>query len=220
MISLLITSFNKRKRDEYINTIIQQEEIDAFDVTRIVPETSFGIELVRDVQKKAFLKPLKSKKKIIVLEEAHITTIEAQNALLKLLEEPPQDTVMILSADNSNTFLPTILSRCVSINLNEPTNIPPEESVTKAVEEFFQIAQENIGNKLFIAQEKAKTKEELLTWIQMLLYGLRTKLLENPHQAMYLEYLEKLQNVYQTISTTNINPRMTLEHFFLSLTSK
>jgi DNA polymerase-3 subunit delta' len=61
-----------------------------------------------------------SVKRIIIVEHCGKMTHEAQNAFLKLLEEPPEDAVIILTASNSNQLLPTILSRVVVVNISKP----------------------------------------------------------------------------------------------------
>lgn len=60
-------------------------------------------------------------RRVIIVENAQNMTHEAQNAFLKLLEEPPADTVIILTADNAQHMLPTILSRVVTVRVAKPT---------------------------------------------------------------------------------------------------
>ncbi len=59
--------------------------------------------------------------RIVILEDAHTMTTEAQNALLKVIEEPPADTVIILTANNQASILATIVSRLTSLNIS-PAN--------------------------------------------------------------------------------------------------
>ncbi len=75
-------------------------------------------ELVKDIS----IRPYGSQYKIYVIEEAERLTIEAQNAMLKTLEEPPAYGLIIMLAESAATFLPTILSRCVKISL-QPLDI-------------------------------------------------------------------------------------------------
>lgn len=60
-------------------------------------------------------------KRIAIINGAHGMTTEAQNALLKILEEPPADTVLILCADQLDALLPTIRSRCQTISIMRPS---------------------------------------------------------------------------------------------------
>ncbi len=63
------------------------------------------------------IKPYSSKRKIYVIPDAHKMTEQAQNALLKTIEEPPSYAVIILITSNASNLLPTIRSRCVTLNM-------------------------------------------------------------------------------------------------------
>lgn len=90
------------------------------DVRYVVHEkpNSIGIDeireqIVNDVQ----MRPYESRYKIYIVDEASSMTPQAQNALLKTIEEPPEYAVIILLADNPETLLQTIRSRCVQLEL-------------------------------------------------------------------------------------------------------
>lgn len=72
------------------------------------------------------IKPYSSKYKIFLMNEAEKMNIQAQNALLKTLEEPPEYGIIILLTSNINALLPTILSRCVVLNMR-----PVSDSLVK-----------------------------------------------------------------------------------------
>ncbi len=99
---------------------------DIITVTHEKPN-SIGIEdirsqLVEDVQIKPYIGP----RKIYIMPEAEKLTLQAQNALLKTIEEPPAYAVILLLTSNIETFLPTITSRCVKLSLR-----PVEETMVK-----------------------------------------------------------------------------------------
>lgn len=71
-------------------------------------------QLIGDMQ----IKPYKSPHKIYIIDEAEKLTVQAQNALLKTIEEPPEYGMIIFLTANSDIFLPTIISRCVMLNLH------------------------------------------------------------------------------------------------------
>ncbi len=86
--------------------------------------TSVGVEDVReqiinDVQ----VKPYSSKYKVYIVEDAGKLTPAAQNAFLKTMEEPPDYAVILLLTENVNVFLPTIISRCIVMNLKPLSEI-------------------------------------------------------------------------------------------------
>lgn len=90
------------------------------DIQIISPiKNTVQIEQIRDLKKNIFQKPLREKFKITVIEEAQKLTAEAQNALLKILEEPPAHSVIILESSSKEEILPTILSRVITLRTSE-----------------------------------------------------------------------------------------------------
>ena len=95
---------------------------DIIEVTHEKP-ASIGVEDIRgqlcgDIQ----IKPYSSPYKIYIVDEAEKMTVQAQNALLKTIEEPPAYGVIMLLTTNADAFLPTILSRCVTLKLRPVKN--------------------------------------------------------------------------------------------------
>lgn len=82
-------------------------------------EKSIKIEQIRLMNSKIYEKPIISNKKVYIINNAETMTKEAQNCLLKTLEEPPEYAVIVLIGTNENMFLNTIRSRCVKINFNK-----------------------------------------------------------------------------------------------------
>lgn len=83
------------------------------DLTWIGPEgRNLKVSEIRAAEQRLRLRPLEGSRKVLVLERAHTMTPEAQNALLKTLEEPPGDATLILTTSRPNVLLPTVRSRC------------------------------------------------------------------------------------------------------------
>ncbi|MCI8655145.1 MAG: DNA polymerase III subunit [Clostridia bacterium] len=78
-------------------------------------EKSIKINQIRDIQVKISEKPIISQSKVYIINNADTMTQEAQNCLLKTLEEPPEYVTIILIGSNENNFLATIKSRCTKI---------------------------------------------------------------------------------------------------------
>lgn len=90
------------------------------DYTYIEPEeTKIKIDQIRNIQVKVSEKPIISKNKVYIIDNADTMTIEAQNCLLKTLEEPPEYVTMIMIGTNENNFLTTIKSRCTQIHFDK-----------------------------------------------------------------------------------------------------
>ena len=111
-------------------------------------------QIVNDV----LVKPYSGKYKIYIVPDAEKMTAAAQNALLKTIEEPPAYAVILLLTTNAESFLPTILSRCVTLNLKAV----PDEKIKKFLMAHYQIpdyqadvcvafAQGNVGKAIQLA---------------------------------------------------------------------
>jgi len=83
------------------------------DVLWIEPEgAQIRIEQIRDLQQRVAYRPLEGSRRCVVLDRAHDMTLPAANALLKVLEEPPEGNVMVLIARSTSVLPPTVVSRC------------------------------------------------------------------------------------------------------------
>ncbi|MFL5658800.1 MAG: DNA polymerase III subunit gamma/tau [Ktedonobacteraceae bacterium] len=100
---------------EPCNECQQCREITAgnsFNVIEIDAASNRGIDSIRDLREKVMMPPSTGKYKVYVLDEAHMLTTEAFNALLKTLEEPPGYAIFVLATTDVHKMLPTVLSRC------------------------------------------------------------------------------------------------------------
>jgi len=100
---------------EPCNKCQQCREITAgnsFNVIEIDAASNRGIDSIRDLREKVMMPPSTGKYKVYVLDEAHMLTTEAFNALLKTLEEPPGYAIFVLATTDVHKMLPTVLSRC------------------------------------------------------------------------------------------------------------
>lgn len=116
------------------------------DFIQIKPDGKvIKIEQIRQMQEKILEKPIVSDKKVYIIDDADLMTKEAQNCLLKTLEEPPKFAVIILVLSNDSKILNTIKSRCMRIFFEKLKN---EELNKYAVENFdkSQIKQSMIEN--------------------------------------------------------------------------
>jgi DNA polymerase-3 subunit gamma/tau len=103
------------KDGEPCNECLQCREItsgNSFNVIEIDAASNRGIDNVRDLREKVMMPPSTGKYKVYVLDEAHMLTNEAFNALLKTLEEPPPYAIFVLATTDVHKMLPTVLSRC------------------------------------------------------------------------------------------------------------
>lgn len=82
------------------------------DLVEIDAASNRGIDEIRELKEKVNYTPNKGRKKIYIIDEVHMLTKEAFNALLKTLEEPPEHILFILATTEPDKILPTIISRC------------------------------------------------------------------------------------------------------------
>ncbi len=116
---------------------------------------SITVSQIRDLRNEAYIKPHQAQKRVFVIDGADTMNEQSQNALLKVLEEPPSAVMFVLIAENKSSLLDTINSRCVTLTLNTPefsvgfdyikstTNFQPE-----LIKEALENAKNNIGRAL------------------------------------------------------------------------
>jgi DNA polymerase-3 subunit gamma/tau len=93
----------------------------SLDVIEIDAASHRGIDDIRDLREKVRLAPVQFRYKVYIIDEVHMLTSEAFNALLKTLEEPPANVVFILCTTELHKLPQTIISRCVQILFNRAT---------------------------------------------------------------------------------------------------
>lgn len=94
-------------------------------------EASIKIEQIREMIAKIYEKPILANKKIYVINNADKMTVQAQNCLLKILEEPPQYVMIILVVSNEHAILNTIKSRCIKIKFDKISDVELKEYIEK-----------------------------------------------------------------------------------------
>ena len=128
--------------------------------------SAIKIEQIRNMQVKIAEKPINSDYKVYLINEAELMTVEAQNCLLKTLEEPPEYIVIILITSNENKVLNTIKSRCMKLYFN---NLD-KNSVKKVLTEQFEMKDINdsfldaVGGsikKALLIKEKSSEYEQI-----------------------------------------------------------
>jgi len=103
------------KDGEPCNNCEQCREItmgSSFNVIEIDAASNRGIDSIRELREKVMVPPSNGKYKVYILDEAHMLTTEAFNALLKTLEEPPPHAIFVMATTDVHKMLPTVLSRC------------------------------------------------------------------------------------------------------------
>lgn len=137
---------------------VSNNQPDIIKVTHEKPSTISIDDIREQVNNDIVIKPYSSRYKIYIIADADMMTVQAQNALLKTIEEPPEYAVIMLLTENAETLLPTIRSRCVMLKLR---NIK-DQLVKKYLMEQMEIpdykadvcvafAQGNMGKAIMLA---------------------------------------------------------------------
>ena len=119
---------------ELLNEDIAQKSINSFHKIVLPNATRIRINSIRELRKSLYLKSNDIGRKMVLIFDAHLLTAgqaESANALLKILEEPPQNTTLILVTDKKNQLLPTILSRCQHIDFPPLTKETIKDTLLK-----------------------------------------------------------------------------------------
>lgn len=91
------------------------------DVLTYTPDgATFKVDTVREIRENAYIMPIEAKRKVNILSDCEKMSDQAQNAFLKVLEEPPPFMVFILICQNAAALLSTVRSRCVTLSVKNP----------------------------------------------------------------------------------------------------
>ena len=191
------------------------------DVIEIDAASNNGVDEIRDLIEKVKYAPLQAKYKVYIIDEVHMLTQGAFNALLKTLEEPPQHVIFILATTEPHKVLPTIISRCqrydfVRVNTKDIQgrieevlrieNIKYEEEATRLIS---QLADGGVRDALSILEQViAYSGDELNTQHVNDIYGIATtqdklRLLD----AIIEKDVSKLMSEIEFITQKNIDIR-------------
>ena len=148
---------------------------DIIFITHEKPGTIGVDDIRRQVNNDVAIKPYKGPKKIYIMNEGEKMTAQAQNALLKTLEEPPEYAVLLILTGNVDSLLQTILSRCVVLNMKPAKDAQIKKYLMETMEIpdykadiCVAFARGNVGKAKLAArsEEVDKVKEEAITLLK------------------------------------------------------
>lgn len=186
---------------------------DLLIIDREKGKNSIGIDQTRNVLSFLFERPYSSKFKVVMIYHADAMTAQAQNSLLKTLEEPPSYAAIYLLAKTENSLLPTVISRCRKI-------VAKSEWETLTDTDFIPmqlILHYGVGERMELAEKTSKKeKDEVITILENWIGELRTFLLNHP-KSKTAEAIVKMQEIKNSIEDTNMNVRLALEWLLLNI---
>ena len=189
---------------------------DYYEINKEASE-SIKIDEIRELQDRIIEKPIISEKKIYVINNAEKMTVEAQNCLLKTLEEPPEFITIILVSNNENTILTTIKSRCTKVAFTEENTKELTEEEKKRYEELEKIFG-NVEKYLSIdllnnLDVLYKDKENIFDNLDFINQILIKKAIHNQKYLNYIDYVEETKNKLKS----NSNHDMCIDNLILKI---
>lgn len=134
------------------------------DIIVVAPEDgkkNISVAQIRNLRTETFVKPHTSQRKVFVIDFADTLNEQSQNALLKILEEPPEAVSFILIAESKASFLDTIISRCVCLTLSTPEF----EAASKYLQEATEFSKSDIETALKSAHNNIGVAFKLLSGV-------------------------------------------------------
>lgn len=206
---------SKESRNQVINKYLEDfiQENTRVAVERFSPkDASYGIALIKEFTKTLVKQNIGVNHRVYVFEDAHKITPEGQNALLKSLEEPPINTLLLFETESSSSLLPTILSRCLLVQIDSKRQIQTD-SVTAE-----EISLMSLAELFNLAEKYAHDRESAKMAINFLLVYSREiveKAAERQIRRSFLSYIEFLLQAYEWSSSTTVTQKLLLENCFL-----
>lgn len=188
------------------------------DFSIIEPDNgSIKIEQIRSLQRKIIEKPINGSKKIYIINDADKMTKEAQNCLLKTLEEPQSFVVIILICSNENAILATVKSRCTKIYFQEQSSsdiykfIMEKNPTTNIDQNMLELCGGSIKKAIEISEKEEKLKQiknivDSIEKVDKLKFISESEFFSNNKDDinLLLEYIYVL--LFKGINKNNINP--------------
>lgn len=164
------------------------------------------VDQIREILWRFSLKSAGDSYKVVVIDQAHLMNQEAQTCLLKTLEEPKGNSLIVLITEHPALLFETILSRVQKIKFKRQV-VDPEQ---KLLDEIARVANSDLACRLRYAEKIAKEPSlpDILTaW----LHYLRQDIVKNK------QAIQSFLGVYYLILKTNVNKRLALENLMLEL---
>ena len=173
------------------------------DVIEIDAASNRGIDDIRDIISKVKYSPIKGKYKVYIIDEVHMMTTEAFNALLKTLEEPPAHVVFILATTEPHKLMPTILSR---VQRYDFTKISPSDltSNLKRVIEKEKIEVDDDALDLIVSLSDGGGRDSLSMLDQAIAYAGNKLELHHVQELFGLSTLEEKMSLIYALDNKDI----------------
>jgi DNA polymerase III delta prime subunit len=181
-------------------------------------KTSIKIESIRELHSLLSKKPLMLPLQLAVIWGADQLTLAAQQALLKLLEEPSRQTNIFMICHNYKNLLPTIQSRCQVVRFFNTQSLSETEDDTDFIREFESLCKMSPIERMAALEPYAANRERCLDWLENTVRNLSQKMVKSRSQDLIKRVafiLKNTQVAYSDISR-NINIKLSLDNLALT----
>ena len=164
---------------------------DYYEINLQEDENSIKIEAIRQMQKRVQELPIVSQRKVYIIDDSELMTDQAQNCLLKTLEEPPAFVTIILIVSNENLILNTIKSRCLKIYFNDLSDEDLKKYINNELDilDFSENMIKACGGSIGKATTISKNKE---------IYSQLDNIFTNVESYTLTDVLSKLEVLYKS----------------------
>lgn len=190
---------------------------DITQITVLEDKQEISIEQIRELKRYLSLSPHSSPCKAAIIENAEKMTSEAANALLKTLEEPKGNTVLILITNVPSALLDTIISRCEEIRFRAPSlNKISKDFIKKEYTDALEMPLNDVFKYIEKICKPARhdgNKTEIFNLLDSWLFWFREQ--ESPEN--FIKILKEIQRTKNLVLNTNVNKRLALENLVLCI---
>lgn len=235
---------SKLDKEALLDLVVIKPEI--VEKNKVAKQRDINVETIREAKLSMSLFPYHGKYKVLIVDDAHRLNVAAQNALLKMLEEPNATTIMILVTHELDRILPTILSRCQTLTFSLASedemklkfsdladlaigrpglgnilqnNDEEKQFAIQSHQQFEKIISGSIGEKFALADEYSKDIVKTLKRMDIWMWEMRKRALntgEMEQRQIYAK-IEKIQEVSNLLKRTNSNSRLLLETLLMDM---
>lgn len=217
----------------YVNGIKYEEIENNPDVIEIDAASNRKIDEIRDLREKVNVSPTNLKYKVYIIDEVHMLTREAFNALLKTLEEPPQHCILVLATTDYHKIPETIISRCIRFSFRSISNddiisrldkIAAKEKIKIDKTALQTIAENSSGSlrdAITILDQARNISDDISSSDIELLLGLANKNhIFELYDALESKEARKIADKIEVMRNSGANPEQVIVQFIKLLRNK
>ncbi len=205
MISILLVAENKKLINQFVEK--KRKNLQAI-VIKIKPKkTKYSIDDIKELNRETHI--FHKQVRIYLLEDFQFSSIAAQNAFLKLLEEPPTNTQFILTVPHPHLLLPTIISRTKVIKLEKKKETKEEKDLL--IEEIEKIINQKTIKIPFFSFN-FNEKESVSEILEKIIVFFRSRLSFDKYSPLILKEAIQLKSF---LDNNNLNPQLTIDHLLI-----